>query len=90
MILATSKELCSKEDVVRIAKSHFSRWHIEEYFRAKKQLFVIIIDSLNFYLSICIAFLARISNRMDMGRPKTLLIERVASIRKKGVFYITL
>ena len=36
MMLATNKEIKSKEDVVKVARIYFSRWKIEEYFRCKK------------------------------------------------------
>ena len=39
MMLATNKKIKSKEDVVNIALTYFSRWRIEEYFRFKKQMF---------------------------------------------------
>ena len=39
MMLATNKEIKSKEDVIKIAKTYFSRWCVEEYFRCKKQMF---------------------------------------------------
>ena len=39
MMLATNKEIKSKEDVIKVAKTYFSRWRIEEYFRCKKQMF---------------------------------------------------
>ena len=39
MMLATNKKIQSKEDVVNIALTYFSRWRIEEYFRCKKQMF---------------------------------------------------
>ena len=39
MMLATNKGIRSKEDIVALAKTYFSRWKIEEYFRSKKQLF---------------------------------------------------
>ena len=39
MMLATNKEIKSKEDVINIAKTYFSRWRIDEYFRCKKQMF---------------------------------------------------
>ena len=39
MMLATNKKIKSKEDVVSIALTYFSRWRIEEYFRSKKQMF---------------------------------------------------
>ena len=38
MMLATNKEIKSKEDVIAVAKHYFSRWKIEEYFRCKKQI----------------------------------------------------
>lgn len=39
VMLATNKEIKSKEDVVQVARLYFSRWRIEEYFRCKKQVF---------------------------------------------------
>lgn len=39
MMLATNKEIRSKEDVIRIARTYFSRWRIEKYFRCKKQAY---------------------------------------------------
>ena len=33
MMLATNKEIKSKDDVIRVARTYFSRWKIEEYFR---------------------------------------------------------
>lgn len=36
MMLATNKEITSKEDVIKVAALYFSRWRIEEYFRCKK------------------------------------------------------
>ena len=38
MMLATNKEIKSKEGVIAVAKHYFSRWKIEEYFRCKKRL----------------------------------------------------
>lgn len=39
MMLATNKEINSKEDVIRVARTYFSRWKIEEYFRCKNRCF---------------------------------------------------
>ena len=39
MMLATNREIKSKDDVIKTAKLYFSRWKIEEYFRCKKQMF---------------------------------------------------
>ena len=38
MMLATNKEIKSKKDVLKVARTYFSRWKIEEYFRCKKQI----------------------------------------------------
>lgn len=70
MMLATNKQIRCKEDVVSVAKTYFSRWRIEEYFRCKKQMFqfenfrvqkLTAINALNFYITLCMAFLAHIS-----------------------------
>ena len=64
MMLATNKEIRSKEDVIRVARIYFSRWKIEEYFRCKKQVFQFenfrvrklhAINALNFYITVCMA-----------------------------------
>lgn len=69
MMLATNIEIKSKEDLIKIAKLYFSRWRIEEYFCSKKQIFKFenfrvrklkAINALNFYITTCIAFLAKI------------------------------
>jgi hypothetical protein len=39
MMLATNKDIRSKEDVLKVAKLYFSRWRIEEYFRSKNKYF---------------------------------------------------
>ena len=59
MMLATNIDIRSKEDVINVAKTYFSRWRIEEYFRCKKQMFrfenfrvrkLAAINALNFYI----------------------------------------
>ena len=70
MMLTTNKTLRSKEDVIAVAKLYFSRWRIEEYFRCKKHIFqfenfrvrkLTAINALNFYITLCMAFLSQIS-----------------------------
>ena len=39
MMLAIKKEIKLKDDVINVAETYFSRWHIEEYFRCKKHMF---------------------------------------------------
>lgn len=81
MILATNKEIRSKEDVIKVARLYFSRWKIEEYFRCKKQVFrfenfrisnLTAINSLNLYLTLCMAFLARLSMQPETKALKVL------------------
>ena len=61
MMLATNKEIKSKDDVIKVAKTYFSRWRIEEYFRCKKQMFQFenfrvrklkAINALNFFITL--------------------------------------
>ena len=61
MMLATNKEIRSKEDVIKVAKTYFPRWRTEEYFRCKKQMFqfenfrvrkLTAINALNFYITL--------------------------------------
>ncbi len=72
MMLVTNKSISSKEDVIKVARLYFSRWRIEEYFRAKKQIFdfenfrvrkLKAINALNFYIGIAMAFLAHMTRK---------------------------
>lgn len=96
MMLATNKELKSKDDVVRIARLYFSRWRIEEYFRCKKQVFQFenfrirklnAINALNFYITLCMAFLALISMKSETNVLKASIIQTAAPVKKKVRFY---
>ena len=72
MMLVTNKVISCKEDVIKVARLYFSRWRIEEYFRAKKQIFdfenfrvrkLKAINALNFYIGIAMAFLAHMTHK---------------------------
>ena len=85
MMLATNKEIRSKEDVINVAKTYFSRWRIEEYFRCKKQMFqfenfrvrkLAAINALNFYITLCMAFLAHISMKSESNALKAAIIQK--------------
>lgn len=95
MMLATNKEICSKEDVINVAKTYFSRWRIEEYFRCKKQMFrfenfrvrkLAAINALNFYITLCMAFLAHISTRAESNTLKVAIIQKADPIKEKVHF----
>lgn len=95
MMLATNKELKSKEDVIRVARLYFSRWRIEEYFRCKKQVFQFenfrvrklkSMNALNFYITVCMAFLALISMKAETHALKVSIIKMAAPIKEKVQF----
>ena len=95
MMLATNREIRSKEDVVSIAKLYFSRWRIEEYFRCKKQMFrfedfrvrkLKAVNALNFNITLCMAFLAHISMKPEANALKAAILHTADPIREKVSF----
>ena len=95
MMLATNKEIRSKEDVINVAKTYFSRWRIEEYFRCKKQMFqfenfcvrkLAAINALNFYITLCMAFLTNISMKSESNALKVAIIQKAEPIKEKVHF----
>ncbi len=95
MMLATNKEITSKEDVIKIAKTYFSRWRIEEYFRCKKQMYrfenfrvrkLAAINALNFYITLCMAFLAHISMKPETNALKVSIIQKADPVKEKVHF----
>ena len=95
MMLATNKEIKSKEDVIKVAKTYFSRWRIEEYFRCKKQMFqfenfrvrkLSAINALNFYITLCMAFLTHISMKSETNALKVSIIQKADPVKEKVYF----
>ena len=95
MMLATNKKIKSKEDVVNIALTYFSRWRIEEYFRCKKQMFqfenfrvrkLTAINALNFYITLCMAFPAHMSMKSETHALKAAIIQKADPIKEKVQF----
>ena len=95
MMLATNKELESREDVIRIARLYFSRWRIEEYFRCKKQVFQFenfrvrklkAINALNFYITLCMAFLGLVSMKAETNALKVSIIQTADPLKEKVQF----
>lgn len=95
MMLATNKEIKSKEDVIKVAKLYFSRWRIEEYFRCKKQMFQFenfrvrklrAINALNFYITLCMAFLAMVSTESETNALKVSIIQTADPVKEKVHF----
>lgn len=95
MMLATNREIKSKDDVIKIAKLYFSRWKIEEYFRSKKQMFrfenfqvrkLKAINALNFYLTLCMAFPGHISMKSETNALKAAIIQTADPVKEKILF----
>jgi len=95
MMLATNRTIKSKEDIIKVAKIYFSRWRIEEYFRCKKQMFqfenfrvrkLAAINALNFYITLCMAFLAMISMKPETNALMVSIIKTAAPIKEKVFF----
>ncbi len=97
MMLATNKEIKSKEDVIKVARTYFSRWKIEEYFRCKKQMFrfenfrvrkLRAINALNFYITLCMAFLAHMSMKSETNALKVSIIQKSRSCKGKSILLL--
>ena len=95
MMLATNIQIRSKDDVIRVAKLYFSRWGIEEYFRCKKPVFEFenfrvrslkAINALNFYMPICMAYLAFLSLKPQTNQIVCNVIEAADPIKKNVCF----
>ena len=95
MMLATNKEIRSREDVIKVAKTYLSRWRIEEYFRCKKQMFqfenfrvrkLTAINALNFYITLCMAFLAHISMKSETNALKVSILQKADPVKEKVHF----
>ena len=96
MMLATNIPIHSKDDVIRVAKLYFSRWRIEEYFRCKKTVFEFenfrvrslkAINALNFYMTICMAYLAFLSLKPQTNQIVCNVIEAADPIKKNVCFF---
>jgi hypothetical protein len=97
MMLLTNKEIKSKDDVIRIARLYFSRWRIEEYFRAKKQIFKFenfrvrslkSINALNIHITLSMAFLVHISMKKATSAIKVKILEVAAPLKQKVGFLL--
>lgn len=81
-----------------MARTYFSHWKIEEYFRCKKQMFrfekfrvrkLTAINTLNFYITLCMAFLAMILMHSETNALKVSIIKTADPIKEKFSSAIT-
>ena len=97
MMLVTSKAIRSKDDVVKVARLYFSRWRIEEYFRAKKQILdfenfrvrsLVSINALNFHITIAMTF--RGQHRTIWQEVSARIFASIQSLENEGILYVFL
>ena len=95
MMLVTNKPICSKGDVMDVARTYFSRWRIEEYFRAKKQVFdfenfrvrsLAAINALNFFISTAMTFLTEMQRQQKHGL-LAVILDAANPIKRKVHFF---
>lgn len=96
MMLVTNKAISNKEDMIKIARLYFSRWRIEEYFRAKKQIFdfenfrvrkLRAINALNFHIGIAMCFLAHMTRKNAANALLKSVLEAARPVKDKVQFF---
>ena len=95
MMLLTNRPVVGRDDAIHVARAYFSRWRIEEYFRCKKQKFnfedfrvrkLSAMNSLNFYITLCMTFLALINDKPERSQLKYAIFRAAESLRIKVAF----
>lgn len=98
LILLTNLNIHSKEDIEKVVRLYFSRWRIEEYFRAKKQEYdfenmrvrtLKSINNLNTILTIYLGYLGMLSEKIDKKLLTIKIIERSKSLRNKIIVWLS-
>lgn len=98
LILLTNLNIHSKEDIEKVVRLYFSRWRIEEYFRAKKQEYdfenmrvrtLKSINNLNTILTIYLGYLGILSEKIDKKLLTIKIIERSKSLRNKIIVWLS-
>lgn len=96
MVLATNLDTSTKNHLIAAMRHYFSRWRIEEYFRCKKQMFdfenfrvrsLTAINSLNFFLSACMLFLAVLRETSDRNMHFRICVDAAAPLKPKVYFF---
>lgn len=98
LMLLTNRNIHSKEDVIKVVRLYFSRWRIEEYFRAKKQEYDFEnirirslkgINNLNTLLTIHMGHIGKLIEEMDKKLLSIKILEASKSIRRKVIVWIS-
>lgn len=98
LILLTNRNIHSKEDVIKVVRLYFSRWRIEEYFRAKKQEYEFEnirlrtlkeINNLNLFLTIHLGHINKLAEEINTKLLSIKIIEVSKSIRNKAIVWMS-
>ena len=98
LILLTNRNIHSKEEVIKIVRLYFSRWRIEEYFRAKKQEYGLEnirlrtlkgINNLNLLLTIHIGHMNILAEQMDKKLLSIKIIVASKSLKNKVIVWMS-
>ena len=97
LILLTNRKIHSKDDVIKVVRLYFSRWRIEEYFRAKKQEYKFEnirlrtlkgINNLNLFLTIHLGHINKLAEEINRKLLSIKIIEASKSIRNKVIIWM--
>lgn len=98
LILLTNRKIHSKDDVIKVVRLYFSRWRIEEYFRAKKQEYKFEnirlrtlkgINNLNLFLTINLGHINKLAEEINRKLLSIKIIEASKSIRNKVIIWMS-
>lgn len=98
LILLTNRKIHSKDDVIKVVRLYFSRWRIEEYFRAKKQEYKFEnirlrtlkgINNLNLFLTIHLGRMNKLVEEINRKLLSIKIIEASKSIRNKVIIWMS-
>ena len=98
LILLTNRKIHSKDDVIKVVRLYFSRWRIEEYFRAKKQEYKFEnirlrtlkgINNLNLFLTIHLGHINKLAEEINRKLLSIKIIEASKSIRTKVIIWMS-
>ena len=98
LILLTNLEIHTKEDVIKVVRLYFSRWRIEEYFRAKKQEYEFenmrvrtlkSMNNINTILTIYLGYISILTEKIDKKLLTLKIIYASKSLRNKIIVWIS-
>ena len=98
LILLTNREIHNKEDVIKVVRLYFSRWRIEEYFRAKKQEYEFEnirlrtlkgINNLNLFLTIHLGHISLLAEEVNKKLLSIKIVESSKPLRGKVIVCVS-